>query len=349
MGIQLGIIGYGGMGGFHHRNASKIEGVQVVGAYDIDPVRVQVAEKNGIKGFSTLEDLLSCDEINTVLVAVPNDKHMELCVEAANAGKHVICEKPAAMNVRELDQMIAAAGRNGKIFTVHQNRRWDKDFRIVKKILDSGELGKVYSIQSRLHGSGGVMFGWRGEKKHGGGMLYDWGVHFIDQLMWMLGYNNFKSVFCKTYHVKTTEVEDYFFLVFDLEDGRHVQVEIGTFVLKELPRWVLLGDEATAYVNDFSRSGGIIRLDNTAETKSEIIMTSAGPTRTFAPRPDNVKLESELPEVQADWSEYYKNVRDAIDGKAELIVQPWQVRKVLKVIEAAFQSAETGNLVSLRD
>ena len=64
---------------------------------------------------------------------------------------------------------------------------------------------------------------------------------------------------------------------------------------------------------------------------------------------DNVKLESELPEVQADWSEYYKNVRDAIDGKAELIVQPWQVRKVLKVIEAAFQSAETGNLVSLRD
>ena len=52
MGIQLGIIGYGGMGGFHHRNASKIEGVQVVGAYDIDPVRVQVAEKNGIKGFS---------------------------------------------------------------------------------------------------------------------------------------------------------------------------------------------------------------------------------------------------------------------------------------------------------
>ena len=67
MGIQLGIIGYGGMGGFHHRNASKIEGVQVVGAYDIDPVRVQVAEKNGIKGFSTLEDLLSCDEINTVL------------------------------------------------------------------------------------------------------------------------------------------------------------------------------------------------------------------------------------------------------------------------------------------
>lgn len=59
MGIQLGIVGYGGMGGFHHRNASKIEGVQVVGAYDIDPVRVQVAEESGLRGFSSLEDLLA--------------------------------------------------------------------------------------------------------------------------------------------------------------------------------------------------------------------------------------------------------------------------------------------------
>lgn len=124
MGIQLGIVGYGGMGGFHHRNASKIEGVQVVGAYDIDPVRVQVAEESGLRGFSSLEDLLACEDINTVLVAVPNDCHMEICIAASNAGKHVICEKPAALNVDELDQMIAAAGRNGKLFTVHQNRRF---------------------------------------------------------------------------------------------------------------------------------------------------------------------------------------------------------------------------------
>lgn len=89
MGIQLGIVGYGGMGGFHHRNASKIEGVQVVGAYDIDPVRVQVAEESGLRGFSSLEDLLACEDINTVLVAVPNDCHMEICIAASNAGKHV--------------------------------------------------------------------------------------------------------------------------------------------------------------------------------------------------------------------------------------------------------------------
>ena len=104
MGIQLGIVGYGGMGGFHHRNASKIEGVQVVGAYDIDPVRVQVAEESGLRGFSSLEDLLACEDINTVLVAVPNDCHMEICIAASNAGKHVICAKPAALNVDEFER-----------------------------------------------------------------------------------------------------------------------------------------------------------------------------------------------------------------------------------------------------
>ena len=165
MGIQLGIVGYGGMGGFHHRNASKIEGVQVVGAYDIDPVRVQVAEESGLRGFSSLEDLLACEDINTVLVAVPNDCHMEICIAASNAGKHVICEKPAALNVDELDQMIAAAGRNGKLFTVHQNRRWDEDFLVAEKIAKSGQLGRVFAIQSRVHGSRGIPGDWRKEAR----------------------------------------------------------------------------------------------------------------------------------------------------------------------------------------
>lgn len=85
MGIQLGIVGYGGMGGFHHRNASKIEGVQVVGAYDIDPVRVQVAEESGLRGFSSLEDLLACEDINTVLVASALPRRMPASMSSARS------------------------------------------------------------------------------------------------------------------------------------------------------------------------------------------------------------------------------------------------------------------------
>ena len=349
MGITLGFIGYGGMAGWHHKNAPKVAGVEAVAAYDIDPVRVDAAREAGLIGFDTLEEFLKSDLFNTVLVATPNEVHCELSVAASNAGKHVICEKPVAMSVEELDKMIAAAEENGKLFTVHQNRRWDKDFRTIKEVIESGKLGNIYSIQSRLHGSGGVMHGWRGEAKHGGGMILDWGVHFFDQLLWMLGYDNFKSVFCKTASVKTEEVEDYFFALFDMEDGSHVQVEIGTFVLKELPRWMVLGDQATAYINDFARDGAVVELDSTIEHVPTIIMTSAGPTRTFAPRPDNVKKELELPDPPANWTEYYENVRDVIDGKAELLVQPWQVRKVLNTIMAAFESARTGKQISLKD
>ena len=161
MGIKMGIIGFGYMGHWHLKNAPKVDNVEVVAAYDIDPARVAEAREIGLVGFDTLDEFLKSDLFNLVLVATPNDKHCELVCAALNAGKNVICEKPVAMSLAELDKMIDTAKANNKLFTVHQNRRWDKDFRIVKEVYDSGELGHIYSIQTRLHGSRGAMFGWR--------------------------------------------------------------------------------------------------------------------------------------------------------------------------------------------
>ena len=139
MGIQLGIVGYGGMGGFHHRNASKIEGVQVVGAYDIDPVRVQVAEESGLRGFSSLEDLLACEDINTVLVAVPNDCHMEICIAASNAGKHVICEKPFTVHVDELKELIALAKQHNVMLLEAITNQYYPNYLELKKQLSKAK------------------------------------------------------------------------------------------------------------------------------------------------------------------------------------------------------------------
>ena len=346
MAIRMGIIGFGYMGKWHLAHAPMVENVSVVAAYDIDPERVRAAEEAGLKGYLSLDEFLKAD-INLVLVATPNDVHCELACAAMKAGKNVISEKPVAMSLAEVDRMISTAKENHVLFTVHQNRRWDKDFRIAKEIIESGELGNVYAIHSRLHGSRGAMFGWRAERAHGGGMIYDWGVHFVDQLMWMLGFDAVKSVFCKTVKVKTPEVEDYFFLVMDLKNGAHIQMEVGTWVLHPLPRWMILGDEGTAYVNDFTRSGGIIRVDETAEPEEVVIMTTSGPTRTFAPRGKKEIIETELPDSPADLTEYYANLRDAIDGKCELLVKPEQIRAVFRVLEAAFESARTGKQVML--
>ena len=347
MGIRMGIIGFGYMGHWHLRNAPRVENVEVVAAYDIDPEKVKEAREIGLTGFDTLEAFLKSDLFNLVLVATPNDCHCALVCAALNAGKNVICEKPVAMSMKELDQMIDTAKKNNVLFTVHQNRRWDKDFRIVKEIWDSGELGHIYAIHSRLHGARGAMFGWRAQPEHGGGMIYDWGVHFVDQLLFMMGFDCVKSVFCKTEKVKTPEVEDYFFLLLDLKNGAHVQMEIGTWVLKPMPRWLVLGDRGTAYVNDFTRSGGIISVDETVEPEEIVAMTTSGPTRTFAPRGKKEIIERELPDSPAELTEYYANLRDAIDGKAELIVKPEQVKAVFRVLEAAFESAKTGKMIEL--
>ena len=347
MGIKLGIIGFGYMGHWHLKNAPRVEGVEVVAAYDINPEKVAEARELGLAGFDTLDEFLNSDLFNLVLVSTPNDAHCALVCAALNAGKNVICEKPVAMSIEEVDRMIATAQKNTVVFTVHQNRRWDKDFRIVKALWDSGELGHIYAIQSRLHGARGAMFGWRAEPEHGGGMIYDWGVHFVDQLLFMMGFDCVKSVFCKTEKVKTPEVEDYFFLLLDLKNGAHVQMEIGTWVLKPLPRWMILGDQGTAYVNDFTRSGGIISVDETVEPEEIVVMTTSGPTRTFAPRGKKEIIERELPDSPAELNEYYANLRDAIDGKAELIVKPEQVKAVFRVLEAAFESAKTGKMIEL--
>jgi len=346
MAIKMGIIGFGYMGKWHLNNAPKVENVSVVAAYDIVPERVKAAEEAGLKGFYSLDEFLK-EDINLVLVATPNDVHCELACAAMKAGKNVICEKPVAMSLSEVDQMINTAKEMGVLFTVHQNRRWDKDFRIVKEIIETRELGNVYAIHSRLHGSRGAMFGWRAEPEHGGGMIYDWGVHFVDQLMWMLGFDAIKSVFCKTVKVKTPEVEDYFFLLLDLKSGAHIQMEVGTWVLNQLPRWMILGDEGTAYVNDFTRNGGIIKVDETVEPEEIVVMTTSGPTRTFAPRGKKEIINKELPDSPADLTEYYANLRDAIDGKCDLIVKPEQIRAVFTILEAAFESARTGKQIEL--
>lgn len=345
--MKIGIIGYGGMAGWHHRHIEKLEGISVTAAYDIDHVRVEAAVQAGIEGFYDLDSFLNSGLFDTVLVATPNDVHCSLAKAAFAADKNVICEKPVAMNVQEVDEIIEAAQKANRLFTVHQNRRWDKDFLAAKEIYDTKAVGKVFSTQSRLHGSGGVVHGWRGEKQHGGGMLFDWGVHFLDQFLTMFGFDNVVSVNCQFAYVKTQEVDDYVFLLLQLKDGTYASIEIGTFVLKELPRWMILGDNATAYINDFSANGAIVELDSTLEHEPVLIMTANGPTRTFSPRPDNVKIEKPLPIIEPDHTAFYYNVRDAVAGKAELIVQPWQVRKVMEVIDAAFESAKTGKTVFL--
>ncbi|MDD5603818.1 MAG: Gfo/Idh/MocA family oxidoreductase [Eubacteriales bacterium] len=346
---KVGVIGYGYMAGWHHSNSNRIEGLQFTSAYDIDPERLKAAEAKGLKAYASREEFLAKGDFDIVLVATPNNVHMEPAIAAMNAGKHVVSEKPVAMSSAELEAMTEASVKNGVLFTVHQNRRWDKDFLIVRKTIKDGLIGKPYTIESRVHGSRGAMFGWRADKEAGGGMMLDWGVHLIDQIMFMIP-EKVKDVYCRMFKVKTPDVDDYFKMVITFESGLCAQIEVGTYCLKPLPRWYANGDSGSVYIESWDCQGKILQAKVKDEKWSHDVVakTAAGPTRTMAPRTKEEIKEVPLPEIETDWADYYTNILAVLDGRApELLVKPAEAMRVMKVMEACFKSSETGGTITL--
>ncbi len=345
MTVKLGIIGFGGMGKWHNENVPD-DVVDVVAVCDIDEEKRQYARDLGLKVYDTAEELLADDEINTVLLTVPNYLHKEMCLKAAEAGKNVIDEKPAAMTVAEWDEMVAACEAAGVLLTVHQNRRWDRDMLIVKKAYDDGILGNIFTIESTLHSGNGYMHEWHIYKDLGGGMIYDWGVHLIDQILFMMPDVKIKSIYADIKNVLHEEVDDYFKILMKMDNGITVQIELSTYILKYQPRWLAAGDKGTLIVEDFACNGSVYHTGKMLEKlPPQITETEAGPTRQFAPVPPGGIIEEPLPEVETSWLDFYRNVADVLDGKAEFEVKIPEVRRVLAVMEAARESSETGQAV----
>ena len=205
MAMKWALVGYGGMGEWHVGKLKTLPEFEIAGIYDIKPERVKAAEEAGLAAYESLEALLGDVSIELVTLAIPNDLHVDVAVRAMHAGKHVVCEKPVALNHLELQQMIDASRDTGKLFTVHQNRRWDEDFLIVKKLLQENALGRTFNIESRVHGSRGVPGDWRNTARQGGGMILDWGVHLLDQVLNMVD-QDVVSTFCTVSHVTNDEV-----------------------------------------------------------------------------------------------------------------------------------------------
>ena len=142
------VIGYGGMGGWHTEHMLKSDVVSLAGIYDIKPERCELAESRGIRAYKSREELLADESVELITVAIPNDDHEEVVIACLNAGKNVIYEKPVTLSMDSLERMIDAANKNGKIFAVHQNRRWDVDYLAMKVIKESGEIGEIINIES---------------------------------------------------------------------------------------------------------------------------------------------------------------------------------------------------------
>jgi predicted dehydrogenase len=346
MDVMLGIIGFGGMGKWHALNAPRA-GVQIAAVCDIRSDRLDEAEQLGHTVYSSAESLLADANVNTVILTVPNHLHCPMAILAARAGKNVITEKPAALSVEELDRMEDACREAGVLFTAHQNRRWDKDMRTALKCINDNMLGNVFTVESKLHSGNGYMHEWHLYKQFGGGMMYDWGVHLIDQILFMFSEAKINTVFADIKSVLHEEVDDYFKIILKLNNSITAHIELSTYILDYQPRWLVGGDKGTAVIKSFTCEGQVYHTGQYLEKlPPSITETVAGPTRQFVPIPPGGIVTEPLPEVDSDWTDFYRNVRDVLNGKAALLVKIPEVRRVLSVMESAVRSSETGKAIA---
>lgn len=318
--------------------------LELAGVYDINPERISWAESMGYKCYESFEAILDDETVDIVLVATPNDSHKDLSIRAMRAGKHVLCEKPVMMNSEELKEVMEVSKETGKVFYPRQNREWDRDFRIVKKVYDENLIGTCTRIESRVHGSRGIPGDWRGQKEYGGGMMMDWGVHLLDRML-VLVPEKVTSVYCKLAHVISKEVDDGFTIYLTFESGLTAVVEVGTCNFIPLPLWYVTGDQGTVEIDDWMCHGKMVRLSSWEDKDAKPILAGAGLTKTMAPRDGNSLEEMELPDVEFDNNELYSNLVDVVNGTAEQIVTQEHALRVLRLMEAAMQSSETGKVI----
>ena len=350
--IRIAVIGHGFMGHEHETMLSQMEGFRLVGFSDRDPKQLDDV-REGLKRYESNEALLVDPEVDVVLIAANNNQHHDLVIQAAEAGKDIICEKPVAMSPEELDDMVRVTNECGVKFTVHHQRRLDQDFRIMKEIFDQKALGDVYMMKNSLYGFNGNMHDWHVYISEGGGMLYDWGVHLIDQILFMMPEAKITSIYADVRNVINFEVDDYFKILLRFDNHVMAEVELGTYLLADKPQdkwferhWIMSGNKGTAYVDGFEPEGKIVRTTELlTNVRGSRTMTAAGPTRYFGPPAPGKIITEDVPKVNTCHRDYFENYKKAYHGEEDFLVKIPETRRVLAVMDAVRKSAETGKSV----
>ena len=191
--VKVGIIGCGGIANGKHLSAmSNIKEIEITAFCDIIEERaVEAAKKYGTpdaKVYTDYKELLKDESLVAVHVCTPNRSHSFITIDALEAGKHVLCEKPMAKTYAEAKAMYEASVRTGKVLTIGYQSRWRDDSLYLKQCCENGDLGDIYyaralAIRRRAVPTWGVFLN---EYEQGGGPLIDIGTHALDLTLWMM-------------------------------------------------------------------------------------------------------------------------------------------------------------------
>lgn len=352
--LKAGIIGCGGIANNKHMPAiSKLEEVEMTAFCDLVVERAQKAAKEfgtpDAKVFTDYKQLLATD-VDIVYVLTPNRSHSFITVDALNAGKNVMCEKPMAINYTEALKMLNAAKTSGKLLTIGYQNRYRPDSRCLKRECDAGTLGDIYfarakAIRRRAVPTWGVFLN---EYEQGGGPLIDIGTHSLDLTLWMM--NNYEPKYAvgTTFHKLNNDketgnawgdwdsskftVEDSAFGFIVMKNGATINLE-ATWALNTLnvgeARTELCGTKAGADMEDGLRINGVKNGLQYA-TKYEL-------------RPGGVDFYSGDSEKAEDIEA--RTFIDAVLGKGRPVVLPEQAATVTRILDAIYKSAKEGKPV----
>ena len=334
--IKVGICGLGRIGWCHHAQIlSNHNGFEIVAAADLEPDRRREAEQTyGCAVHPNLTSLLTNDAVELAIIATPTKYHTPMAIQALNAGKHVLVEKPAARTAKGIDRMIAAARQAGKVLTMHHNRRLDPDFLYVKETIDSGRLGKVFRINRAVTGFS-RRNDWQVLLKYGGGMIGNWGVHLVDQVLQLLD-GRVADVWSDVNHLLNPgDAEDDLIALIRGENGLVINVEMTSVNAAPTPNWVVLGDSGSLWIQGRTAKMKLFDRAKLRDVKPNDVRYALGRAYGCQPDPDTIPWEEieEEPKPKGRYVSYYDNLYAGIRDGAALVVEPESARLTYQVLE----------------
>lgn len=335
--IKTALAGFGSGGKIYNAPViASTPGFTIQKILTSNPENVRAAEKNFpvaviVKDYSAI---LEDPKIELVIVLLPNHLHFDFAKKALKAGKHVVVEKPFTATSKEATELIELAWKNKLVLSVNHNRRWDSNIRTIKKLLKEKVLGKVVEYEAHFDRfRNNIKDSWK-EKPElpGGGILYDLGSHLIDQALMLFG--NPIEIFADIRKQRDGAlVPDNFELLLFYPDLK-VTLKAGTLVKEKGPTYSVFGTKGS-----FVKYGVDVQEEALKQGKKPKDDPNWGrePKEIWG-KLNTIDEERLIESEPGDYTQFYKNVYNAILGTEKLQVTPEQAKNVIKVIELAKKS-----------
>lgn len=338
--LNYACIGAGGIANKKHlSNYSSMEDVKIEAICDIDKDSAELlAKKYKIpRVYSDYREMFRKEQLDLVSICTPNFTHKQIAVDALNAGIHVHCEKPAALNAKEVEEIISAQKKSGKKVLIGVNNRFTDQSALIKRIIQEGYIGEIYRAKcgwERNSGIPGIGKWFTVKEKSGGGALIDLGVHMIDLALYMMDFPEIEDVCGSTYKnfykSKSRIRPGYSRLpngVFDVEDGASGYVTFCNGSSMNLDfSWASNIEKETKYLELLGTKGGVTLIDDQVK-----ICTQIGDT-CFSLTPD----EKTIPKSSNEMTRFV----DCILHDRPCPVSLEQALEVAQIIDKIYLSAE---------